>query len=195
MRETGSLLPFSHPWGRKGPEPTAPTIPVPVEGTEGFFHLLVHGVPGPSVRGSSHSALLGRTCPIPTLLPFPLRGVTWAWCPLLFPFLCLCRDGNLVPASPSIPAPVERTGAWCPLLFPFPRLWKDGGGSPLLLPFVCPWSYSPGARCCFLSCACGETQCRSLYPWLLQVQCLEVTCGSLSVEASPDCRALCVHTF
>lgn len=79
LRETRLLLPFPHRWGKKGPEPTAPTIPEPVQGTGASargFHSPAVELPRPGAPCSFHSLVRGRTgARRPPLLPFLRR-----WC-------------------------------------------------------------------------------------------------------------------
>lgn len=89
-----SRLPFARPWSYWVPVLTFPAIPASQE----------------------------RRAQFPSLLPSPRRGVTPAWCPLLFPFPSPWKDRGPAPASPSIPAPVVLS-ARCPLLFSRP--WRN----------------------------------------------------------------------
>lgn len=120
LRETRLLLPFPHRWGKKGPEPTAPTIPEPVEGT------------GASARGF-HS---------------PAHGVTGSQCSPFLPFPPLRKDVHNSHRSFHPPA-VELPRPGAPCSFHSLVRGRTGARRPPLLPFLRRWCYPPGARCSF----------------------------------------------
>lgn len=120
LGETRLLLPFPHRWGKKGPEPTAPTIPEPVEGT------------GASAR-RFHS---------------PAHGVTGSQCSPFLPFPPLRKDVHNSHRSFHSPA-VGLPAPGAPCSFHSLVRGRTGARRPPLLPFLRRWCYPPGARCSF----------------------------------------------